>query len=251
MGNIINPFDLKDADYFKPSTATFPEVFFHLTDHTLCEMSSQNGGRRMYTDKNGNQYPSITTIISATMPADKRKSLQDWEDRIGKKEAQRIRTESTIRGTALHELIECYLKDVNFKEEYHNAAPKVKFLFEQVYPELQNIEEIYALEDVLYSSKVKVAGRVDLVGKYKAKRSVVDFKSSTNQKEDWMILDYYIQETAYGLMYGEHYPKNRIEQIVTIIATETDTKATVFIKDPKDYILPLMQRVKEFYALAV
>ena len=62
-------------------------------------------GRRHYeigTDK----LPSVTTILSQTQSEEKRKSLANWQARMGKQNADRIRDISAMRGTAMHTYLE-------------------------------------------------------------------------------------------------------------------------------------------------
>ena len=55
------------------------------------------------------KLPSVTTILSATMPEEKRKSLDAWRLRVGSTEAQKVVTTAANRGTALHTILEHYI----------------------------------------------------------------------------------------------------------------------------------------------
>ena len=46
--------------------------------------------------------PSVTTVLNATHPEDKRKSLDKWARRVGEDEATRIKELAGRRGTAMH-----------------------------------------------------------------------------------------------------------------------------------------------------
>ena len=50
-------------------------------------------GKRLYENPWGDPVPSVTTILDATKPAEKRKALAAWKKRVGKEEAQRITPE--------------------------------------------------------------------------------------------------------------------------------------------------------------
>ena len=64
-------------------------------------------GKRYYAIDDDIKYPSITTIMS-TLP-DKVKGLSDWRKRVGEKEANKISTQASRKGTVVHDIIEKYL----------------------------------------------------------------------------------------------------------------------------------------------
>ena len=66
-------------------------------------------GRR-YATPDGNKLPSVTTVLSATTPIEKKQALQEWRNRVGHKKAQEITTEAAGRGTRMHKWIEDYIK---------------------------------------------------------------------------------------------------------------------------------------------
>ena len=60
-----------------------------------------DGEKRLYqTGKI--KVPSVTTILKQTQPEEKTKSLEKWKQRVGKKEAEKIRDDAGALGTALH-----------------------------------------------------------------------------------------------------------------------------------------------------
>ena len=90
------------------------------------------------------------------------------------------------RGTKVHHMCEDFLNN-NFDDEVHkkNFLPYV--LFGQIKPVLmQKVNNIFAQECGLYSDKYKVAGRVDCIAEYNGIPSIVDFKTSTKERnDDW------------------------------------------------------------------
>ena len=62
-------------------------------------------GQRHYEIGN-DKLPSVTTILSQTQSEEKRKSLADWQARMGQQNADRIRDISAMRGTAMHTYLE-------------------------------------------------------------------------------------------------------------------------------------------------
>ena len=63
-------------------------------------------GQRLYENPWGDPVPSVTTILSATQPAEKRKALANWRKRVGTEEAQRVTTTAANRGTVMHNILE-------------------------------------------------------------------------------------------------------------------------------------------------
>jgi len=61
-------------------------------------------GRR-YATPDGNKLPSVTTILSATTPEEKKLILQNWRNRVGHAKAQEITTEAAGRGTRMHKFL--------------------------------------------------------------------------------------------------------------------------------------------------
>ena len=61
---------------------------------------------------------------------------------------------------------------------------------------------------MLYSSKYKLAGQVDCIGEYNGKLSVIDFKTANKERKEEWIDNYFLQCTAYALMYEELFKKD-------------------------------------------
>lgn len=60
---------------------------------------------RLYTDPDGNKYPSITTVLSILSE----EAIQAWRARVGEEEANRISRQASSRGTTVHNIIEKYI----------------------------------------------------------------------------------------------------------------------------------------------
>lgn len=184
-------------------------------------------------------FPSITTILGSGY----KPWLEQWKQNLGKDKAAREQKRCANRGEIVHESIEKYLDnnfDVNSLQSDHRK------IFNQIKPKLNRINNIYTQEEALFSRNFKVAGRVDCIGEYDGKLSIIDFKTSTNVKKDNMIEDYYLQCTAYALMYYEIY-NILIENIVIIMCVEKGMVPLVFKKPIEDYILPLTNRINNYY----
>jgi len=90
-----------------------------------------------------------------------------------------------------------------------------------------------------------VAGQVDCIAEYNGKLSVIDFKTANKERNDEWNLNYYMQTTAYAMMYEELYG-TPIDQIVIIMASE-DGAGRVFTKNKADYLPKLEAAIQNFY----
>ena len=97
----------------------------------------------------------------------------------------------------------------------------------------------------MYSNKLTVAGQVDCIAEYNGKLSVIDFKTANKERVDSWNENYYIQCTAYAIMYEELFG-TPIEQIVILQAGE-DGSCKAFVKNKADYEEKLGDAIKGFY----
>ena len=97
----------------------------------------------------------------------------------------------------------------------------------------------------MYSKKLTIAGQVDCIAEYNGKLSVIDFKTANKERVDSWNENYYIQCTAYAIMYEELFD-TPIEQIVILQAGE-DGSAKSFIKNKADYEEKLGKVIQDFY----
>ena len=187
-------------------------------------------------------YPSITTVLGAQS----KQGILDWKKRVGEEVANHISRQAANRGTHVHNMVEDHLNnlDVDQVEKYKKQfLPRM--MFNVLKPELSKINNIRLQEAAMYSTDYTVAGRVDCIAEYDGVLSVIDFKTSTKEKsEDW-IENYFIQGAAYSQMYKEHFGEE-VTQVVILITTEQGT-TQVFKKNPYDYLEKLKQYVEEFY----
>ena len=178
-------------------------------------------GQRVYVTPGGHHYPSITSILSKQP----KPSLVEWRSRIGDDEANKIITEATILGTAVHDLCERYLYNQNLmttNEEARSVFNRLRFL-------LSNINKIIGLEIPLYSDQLKVAGTTDCIAEYNGVLSVIDFKTSRKAKKEEWIEDYYIQAFFYAEAFFE-MTGCLPEQIVILVAIRDEFNVQVFKK---------------------
>lgn len=216
--------------------------FKHGNQPPILEVTDQMVyGKRYYTTPDGEKYPSITTVLgSGPKPW-----LDAWKAALGPDKAAKETKRCADRGTALHDMVEKYLKNVDDPTEGHDRTNVG--MFNQIKMQLnRRIGEIRAQEIPLYSHSLKVAGRVDCVAEYDGVLSIIDFKTSNSNKTDDMIEDYFLQCTAYAVMYYEMYGVP-IDQIVVVIAVEKGMMPLVFKREIFDYLKPLQARIAAYY----
>jgi hypothetical protein len=212
----------------------------------LVELETKTVDRkRYYLTPDGDMYPSITTVLSVR----NKQGLMEWRKRVGNEVANYVAGKAAARGTAVHHMCEDYLnnKYTNFPTEWekHKKNFLPYCLFNQLKDKaLCNIDDIYAQEVGLYSDKYKVAGRVDCIAEYKGVPSIIDFKTSTKERNDDWNENYYIQCSAYAEMFQER-TNIPIEQIAVLVVTEDGT-VQEFIKQKHDYLDALVETVTEW-----
>ena len=217
------------------------KTFTHapIPDEQIPEVFTETINRkRFYVTPDGNKYPSITTVLGGRA----KEGIMAWRKRVGEDVANNIMRTAAKRGTAVHELCENYLNN----EELGNQEVLPLAMFTLLKPELDNINNIVMQEGGLYSDKWGIAGRVDCIAEYDGKLTVIDFKTSTKEKKEEWIENYFIQCTAYCEMFEERYGR-AIDQIAVLIVCE-DGGVQTFVKDKKDYLPLLQPAIDEFWA---
>ena len=198
-------------------------------------------GSRWYITPDGT-FPSVTTMLSYEV----KPWFEQWKSRVGAKEARKESDRASIRGTAVHKMCELYLQNKDPDDIMRGQQRDYIRLFNQIKMALnKRINNIRAQELALWSKTLNLAGRTDCIAEYDGKLSVIDFKTAKNVKGEETVQDYFLQSTAYALMYHEMYGE-RIDNIVVIITAGTGLMPTVFIKQIDPYIEPLIIRSDKF-----
>lgn len=202
-------------------------MFTHLEEKQLIELETINEeNRRLYVTPEGEKYPSVTTVLGWS----KIESIKKWRKSVGEEAANRISGKAATRGTKFHYQVEDYLnnKEVSFETPYQ------KELFSSVQDYLNRINNIHLQEKSLYSTFLKTAGRVDCIAEYEGRLSVIDFKTSSKRKREEYISDYFMQGSAYCVMYEER-TGIPIDTVVIIMAVDGDEPQLFKVKRD-DYI---------------
>ena len=207
----------------------------------VTELSTKTVNRkRFYETPEGKLYPSITTVLQRR----KMEGLMEWRKKVGDDVANYVARTAAARGTKVHQMCEDFLNN-NFDEEIHKKNFLPYTLFGQIKPVLnEKVDNIMSQECGLYSDKYMVAGRVDCIGEYNGIPSIIDFKTSTRERNDDWNESYYIQASAYAEMFEER-TGIEINQIVILVVTE-DGIVQEFIKTKQDYLPLLVEAIDDF-----
>ena len=217
-------------------TKTFNHVPMSEELPNLIHENTENG--RQYILPNGERCYSVTTVTGFK----KNEFFKEWR-KNNAEESQRV----LRRGNNLHKTIERYLNNEN--EFLDDVSPNEYILFEQILPELNSINNIVAQEISLWSDVLRLAGRVDCVAEYNNKLSIIDFKGSTREKRKHNIENYFLQATAYSIMWQER-TGIPISNIVILISCEDGT-TQVFEDNPIKYVKKLKETIEEYEAAFV
>lgn len=197
-------------------------------------------GVRFYkvpTETELQRFVSITSVTSFF----NRQIFIDWRKRVGEQEADRITKAATSRGTDMHTLVEHHLKN----ESLPKVQPLSDILFKIAKPELNKINNIYALERSMYSKHLGVAGTVDCIAEYNGELAIIDFKTSKKPKPREWIEHYFVQAAAYACMFYE-LTDIPVKKLVILMACENGECIVYEEYDKSKYIKLLSKYIREF-----
>ena len=205
-----------------------------------------NGSRHYNLD--GSSLPSVTTILKATQSEEDKAGLAAWKERVGHKEAERIKNEAATRGTSMHNYLEAFLRN-KFNLELIEEDNKAKKMAEEIIDNgiKKNLSEVWGVEATLYYPG-KFAGTCDCAGIYNKHESILDFKQKNKAAKEEYIEDYFLQLGAYSLAHNTVY-NSRITQGVILLCT-VDYLFQEFIIAGKQLIEfqnKFLGRVEQFY----
>jgi hypothetical protein len=181
-------------------------------DFAKLERDTSPDGTRVYKTPSGRAYPSVTTVTGLQT----RKGIMEWRKRVGEEEANRVSTKASGRGTRIHQLCEDYLLGKSIEPNITDAE-----MFGSMKEWLEDIDNIHALEDPLYSDHLEVAGTVDCIAEFQGKLSVIDFKTSSKPKDRDDIHQYFMQTAAYAVAFEER-TGIPIGRLVIIMGVDND-----------------------------
>ena len=210
--------------------------------------SIENGMRKYLFDDE--KLPSVTSILQATKSEEDKAALENWKQRVGYKEANRIKTEASTRGTSMHTYIEDYLKG-RVNESFFETNEQYKIMAKEIIDKGLNgkLEEIYGMEETLYYPE-QYAGTADLLAKMNGVDVCVDFKQANRPKKIDYIQDYFLQLGAYTLAHDKVHGTQMKAGIILLCTKD------IFYQEFKIegaelemYQNLFMGRVKKFYEM--
>ena len=192
---------------------------------------------RTYITPDGRKYPSITTVLSILHEEE----IAAWRNRVGDEEANKVSNKATSRGTHVHAIIEKYLKN----EDTSGFLPHVIQSLRNIKPILDSrIGTIFGLETPLYSTHLRIAGRVDCIAEFDGVPSIVDFKTSKRPKKKEQIPNYFAQMSAYAIMWEE---RTGMPITNTVIIMDVDDNEPLVFKEHRDNYTKLLLDTKKEY----
>ena len=199
-------------------------------------------------DIGNTKLPSVTTILQATQPEEKRKSLEAWKQREGLEQAEKIKNEAANRGSIMHRVIEGYLLGQRHAD-LSDLGKQAGVMAEIIYNEglKDHMQEIWGTEVTLYYPGL-YAGASDLVGIYDGRESIMDFKQANKPKRKEWITDYFLQLAAYATAHNQVYDTNINSG--TILMCTKDNYFQKFIVSGGEfqrYMWDWLRRVDQYY----
>ena len=199
-------------------------------------------------DIGNTKLPSVTTILQATQPEEKRKSLEAWKQREGLEQAEKIKNEAANRGSIMHRVIEGYLlgqRHADLSDLGRQAGVMAEIIYNEGLKD--HMQEIWGTEVTLYYPGL-YAGASDLVGIYDGRESIMDFKQANKPKRKEWITDYFLQLAAYATAHNQVYNTNINSG--TILMCTKDNYFQKFIVSGNEFqrhMWDWLRRVDQYY----
>ena len=205
---------------------------------------------RFYIDLLNNHVPSVTTVLNNI--SDKKTSLDQWRNRVGDVEADRVMKEATDIGSMVHLSLENYLNGIDdniFTDDSLGNMAK-KMTEKLISDALINISNVYGLEVHLVLDKL-YAGTADCVGVIDGKDTIIDFKTSKRIKKKEWIDDYFMQAAAYAMAHNEVFETKIEHAAIFMCSRDCDWQLwEVGPEEFKQWEEKWARRVEEFYNLS-
>ena len=200
-------------------------------------VTENKDGKRLYNTPDGNQYPSVTSVLSII----NEEHIAAWRKRVGEEEANRVGHRASSRGTSVHSILERYL----LNEDTSEFLPHVKQSLQNLRPILdRSIGKIFGLESALFSRHLGLAGRCDCIAEWDGVPSIIDFKTSRYPKNKEKISNYFAQASAYAIMFEE---RTGIPIPNTVICMDVDNEfPQVFVEHRDNYTSILQETIEKY-----
>lgn len=195
---------------------------------TIERVTLPSGARYYLCPQTGNKLASVTTILSATA---NKKELMEWRQRVGEKEAERVKKEAVGLGTLMHTHLENYILGQPRPGGNNHVRIMAEKMADQIIAKgLCHVEEVWGSEITLHCPEL-YAGATDLCGVYKGKPAIMDFKTAKKMRRREMIEDYFHQLAAYGLAHDETFGTQIRTGVIFMVSREYDFQEFVIEGD--------------------
>ena len=215
------------------------KIFTHETVNIPELLTETIEGKRYYVGLSGKKLPSVTTVLGAFYGD----WVKDWRAAVGEEKANRISTQASLRGTAIHKICEDYI--MNSPDYLKGHMPINIELFMKMRPHINRINNVYAVEAPLFSETIGVAGRTDCIAQFDGYPSIIDYKTSRKIKGEGDIENYFVQMTIYSLMF-EDMTNIKCKQLVVIMGVDHE-EPLVFVKQRSAYVAKAHEIISAYY----
>ena len=177
-----------------------------------------NGSRHYSLD--GSNLPSVTTILKVTQSEEDKAAIEAWKQRVGHKEANRIKNEASSRGSSMHSYLEQYLLG-KFNLDLLDEGERSKKMANEIIDNglKDKLNEVWGAEATVYYPG-KYAGTADCIGVYEGRETILDFKQSNKPKKEEYIEDYFLQLGAYSLAHNTVYNSNITQGLILLCTVD-------------------------------
>ena len=211
------------------------------------ELKRNDGKVRTYETEGGKKLASVTSIISETQTEEKKQGLENWKKRVGEKEAEKIKNKAALVGTSMHKHLETYLLQEQYIDDTDIGRIARPMANEIIKKGLVDLEELWGSEVHLYYPGL-YAGTTDVVGVYKGKPSIVDFKQTNKPKKVEWVGDYKLQLAAYAMAHNILFNTQITKGVIMMCSKDNYYQEFVIEgSEFQKYKHNFLRRVDEYY----
>ena len=182
--------------------------------YNYADLKRQDGDTRLYLTPDGEALPSVTTVLGKTKD---KTFLKKWRQNVGEKKAEEIIKNSSQIGTALHLYIERFVNGEQYKDLTKIGIQAEKMAKKIIDESFKDLTEIWGSEVHLYYPG-RYAGTTDMIGVYKGRPTIIDFKQTNRPKKREWVQDYLMQLSAYAVAHNKLF-NTEIDQGVVLMCS--------------------------------
>lgn len=195
-------------------------------------------------------YPSVSSILSETMPVSQKMALRNWRKGLGG-DASKVQEDVKERGKNFHRLIECFALGRGKEVLRLCDRPEMKDYVNHALPILKHLTtgEVIFTEAQVYSYQYEYAGTLDMLAWFPDPSRIVllDWKTSNKPKKIEYCDHHFLQLAAYSNALKETY-NCQIHQ-ATVCIFYSFQKPTIFTINPDElttWFEKFLERLKQY-----